>query len=85
MEGRKKALVWVAGLLEDEEREEEGEDVPILPLTEAVENCDFQVALEQCGLTKPLAGEQSWRIPGPVTAVTLDVGGFTVSGGFAFG
>ena len=68
MEERKKALVWVAGLLEDEEREEEGEDVPILPLTEAVEKCDFQVALEQCGLTKPLAGEQSWRIPGPVTA-----------------
>ena len=77
VEGRKEALEWVAGLLEDEaeeregEEEEEGEDIPILPLTESVVNCDFQVVLEQCGLTKTLAGEQCWWIPGPVTAEVL--------------
>jgi len=78
VEERKGALEWLAGLLEDEagdREEEDGEDVPILPLTEeaikAVEDGDFQVVLEQCGLTKPLAGEQYWRIPGPVTAPVL--------------
>merc|ERR1719509_702778 len=78
VEERKGALEWLAGLLEDEagdREEEDGEDAPILPLTEeaiqAVEDGDFQVVLEQCGLTKPLAGEQYWRIPGPVTAPVL--------------
>ena len=69
VEVSKEVLKWVAGLLEDEaeDREGGGKDISILP--EAVENCDFQ-----CGLTKPLAGEQYWRIPGPVTAEVLKRG-----------
>ena len=60
VEVSKEVLKWVAGLLEDEaeEREgEEGEDIPILPLTESVVNCDFQVVLEQCGPHKDFG----WR------------------------
>ena len=60
VEVSKEVLKWVAELLEDEAEDRE---------EEAVENCDFQ-----CGLTKPLAGEQYWRIPGPVTAEVLKRG-----------
>ena len=89
VEGRKEALKWVAGLLEDEaeeregEEEEEGEDIPILPLTESVVNCDFQVVLEQCGPHKDFGWRtvlvDSWTSHG---GGSQDVGGFTVSGGF---
>merc|ERR1711913_263201 len=68
----------VGGEMEDEAEErdkEEAEDVPLLPLVEhtiqAVESDEFQKLLQSCGIKRPSAGEQYWRIPAKVRGAVL--------------
>merc|ERR1711874_707065 len=75
---RRAALEWLAGEMEDEAEErdkEEAEDVPLLPLVEhtiqAVESDEFQKLLQSCGIKRPSAGEQYWRIPAKVRGAVL--------------
>ena len=73
----KAGLMWLKSCLEDEleDREEEDEAVPIVPITEdcilAMERPSFISVLELIDLSPPNDQEQYWRIPSKFSARNL--------------